>query len=153
MSENNPATQLIAVEIEHPEFAQLLNDIRDFDWKLINRLRKEDLARIASTGFRFTSKGIENQRMELKSFLLNHPSCMASDFEMIVSKLQIFSLLWNGPRPKEPVRPAIPQEKKKKKAKKVIVIEEEEEETFEASEPSESSEEEEIKPRRGRKWY
>ena len=98
MTEESPATQLIAVELENPEFAELLNDIRDFDWKLINKLRKEDLARVASTGFRFASKGLENQRMELKNFLYNNPACMASDLEMIIGKLTIFARLLSSKR-------------------------------------------------------
>ena len=74
MATESPAAQLITVEIEYPEFATLLNDIRDFDWKLINKLRKEDLARVASTGFRFRTKGKESQQKELASFLIEHPS-------------------------------------------------------------------------------
>ena len=41
--EETPAAQLIAVCLEYPEFNQLLSDIRDFDWKVINKLRREDL--------------------------------------------------------------------------------------------------------------
>ena len=132
--EETPAVQLIAVEIEHPEFATLLNDIRDFDWKIINRLRKEDMARVHSTGFQFANKGLENQRQELKTFLLQHPSCMASDFEMIMSKLNIFGYLI-AQKKMEVVKKETEKEKKRsKKTKaikqekpKVIVIEEEEE--------------------------
>lgn len=153
MVDVNPATQLIAVEIEHPEFVQLLNDIRDFDWPIINRLRKVDLDRVASTGFRFSSKGLENQRMELKQFLFNHPSCMASDFEMIVNKLLIFSQLWSSKTkvetftPIENKQPALKYGRRKKP--KVIVVEEETD--YESEEDYE--EEEEVKPkrRRGRK--
>ena len=88
--EENPAVQLIYVEIENPEFVDLLSDIREFDWKVVNGLRREDMARVGSTGLKFQNKGLENQRMELKSFLLEHPSYMASKFEMILSKLNIF---------------------------------------------------------------
>ena len=70
MASESPAAQLIAVEIEYPEFGTLLNDIRDFDWKIINKLRKEDLARVASTGFRFSTKGKVSQQKELASFLI-----------------------------------------------------------------------------------
>ena len=63
--EDTPAVQLIAVEIQNPDFVPLLNDIRDFDWKIVNRLRKEDIARIHSTGFNFRTRGLENQKMEL----------------------------------------------------------------------------------------
>ena len=157
MATESPAAQLIAVEIEYPEFATLLNDIRDFDWKLINKLRKEDLARVASTGFRFRTKGKESQQKELASFLIEHPSVMASDFEMIISKLQIYARLI-GQQPKQTTRPAIKHEKQKPKKKKIIVVEEEEDEEFVPSEPSESSEEDVREIPRGRngkplKWY
>ena len=156
MVEESPAAQLIAVEIEYPEFASLINDIRDFDWKMINKLRREDLARIASTGFRFRTKGKESQQKEFASFLIEHPSVMASDFEMIISKLQIFARLI-GQQPKQTAAPAITHDKKKPK-KKVIVVEEEEDEDYVPSEPEEDTEEDirEI-PRRKNgkplKWY
>ena len=148
--EETPAVQLIAVEIEHPEFATLLNDIRDFDWKIINRLRKEDLARVHSTGFQFANKGTENQKQELKTFLLQHPSCMASDFEMIMSKLNIFGYLI-AQKKMEVVKKETEKEKKRtKKTKtikhekpKVIVIDDKEEEDEEdEGTDSEDSEEE-----------
>ena len=154
MTEESPATQLIAVELENPEFAELLNDIRDFDWKLINKLRKEDLARVASTGFRFASKGLENQRMELKNFLFNNPACMASDLEMIICKLSIFARLLSSKRtaqqaPTQPLalqQPAL-EHRPKKKPKKVIIVEEESyDEDYE-----EEEEEEKPKRRKGRK--
>ena len=138
--EDSPAVQLIAVEIQNPEFATLLNDIRDFDWKVVNRLRKEDLARIQTTGFHFKSKGIENQKQEFKTFLFEHPSVMASDLEMIIYKLNVFSrLIANVPTQAtqepvhiKPTRTAITHQKKQKKSKnqkkKVIDVEEEEEE-------------------------
>ena len=147
---DSPAAHLIAQEINHPEYATLLNDIRDFDWVIVNRLRKEDLVRIQFTGFQFKSKGTENQKMEFKSFLLDHPSCMASDFQMILNKLNIFSNIlgkqttqtYNVPRPtvRTPIVQEtedseveeVPRKKKTKKAQKrkrrVIVIEEEDEE-------------------------
>ena len=136
--EDSPAVQLIAVEIQNPEFATLLNDIRDFDWKVVNRLRKEDLARIQTTGFHFKSKGIENQKQEFKTFLFEHPSVMASDLEMIIYKLNVFSrLIANVPTQAtqepvhiKPTRIAIThqktQKKSKKQTKKAIAIEEEE---------------------------
>ena len=140
--EDCPAVQLIAVEIQNPEFVALLNDIRDFDWKIVNRLRKEDLVRIQTTGFQFKSKGAENQKMEFKSFLFEHPSCMASDLEMIINKLNIYSRLISNKNETQTARTPIVQEaedseveevprKKKNKPKRkrrVIVIEEEDEE-------------------------
>ena len=149
--DNSPAAHLIEQEIQHPEYATLLNDIRDFDWIIVNRLKREDLVRIQYTGFTFKSKGTENQKMEFKSFLLDHPSCMASDFQMILNKLSIFSNIigtqtsstYEVRRPKvrtpivqeideEDEVEEVPRKKKTKKAPKhkrrVIVIEEEEDE-------------------------
>ncbi len=156
MATESPAAQLIAVEIEYPEFATLLNDIRDFDWKMINKLRREDLARVGSTGFKFRTKGKESQQKELASFLIEHPSVMASDFEMIINKLQIFARLI-GQQPKQTAAPAITHDKKKPK-KKVIVVEEEEDEDYVPSEPEEDSEEDLREKPRGRNgkpkvWY
>ena len=138
MASESPAAQLIAVEIEYPEFATLLNDIRDFDWKIINKLRKEDLARVASIGFPFSTKGKVSQQKELASFLIEHPSVMASDFEMIISKLQIYARLI-GQQPKQTTAPAITHDKKKPKKKKIIVVEEED--IYSPSESEEDSEE------------
>ena len=150
--EETPAVQLIAVEIEHPEFAQLINDIREFDWKLINRLRKEDIARVRATGFTFNNNGLENQRQELKTFLLQHPSCMASDFEMIMSKLNIFGYLITQKKMEVVKKEEEKEKKRMKKTRaikhekpklppKVIVIDDEEDEGTD-SEDSEDSEEE-----------
>ena len=156
MATESPAAQLIAVEIEYPDFATLLNDIRDFDWKMINKLRREDLVRVASTGFKFRTKGKESQQKELASFLIEHPSVMASDFEMIINKLQIYARLI-GQQPKQTTAPAITHDKKKPK-KKVIVVEEEEDEDYIPSEPEEDSEEDLREKPRGRNgkpkvWY
>ena len=149
MAEDSPATQLISVEINFPEFAELINDIRAFDWSIITKLRKEDLARVSSAGFKFTTKGFENQKMELKSFLLHHPSCMASDFEMVINKLVFYfqfmemkSQVYTPPPPQPTVRPAITARSKPKRQKRIVYEVEEEsyEEDFE--------EEEEEKPKR-----
>ena len=148
MAEDSPATQLISVEINFPEFAELINDIRAFDWSIITKLRKEDLARVSSAGFKFTTKGFENQKMELKSFLLHHPSCMASDFEMVINKLVFYfqfmamkSQVYTPP-PQPTTRPAITARPKPKRQKRIVYEVEEEsyEEDFE--------EEEEEKPKR-----
>ena len=151
--EDNPAVQLICVEIENPEFVALLNDIREFDWKVVNRLRREDMARVASTGFQFQNKGLENQRMELKSFLLEHPSCMASEFEMILSKLNIYGRLIAMKKMAVVEKEAQKDKAKSKKQKRikyeppkpkpeVIEIEEEEESEHEYEEVEEEVEEE-----------
>ena len=162
--EDSPAVQLIAVEIQNPEFSSLLNDIRDFDWKVVNKLRKEDLTRIQSTGFHFKSKGIENQKQEIKSFLFEHPSVMASDLEMVIYKLNVFARLialssnetTQEPEHIEPSRTPIKHEKASKKRsstskqkskkpkRKVIVIEEESsDEQYEEEESSNSADESE----------
>ena len=133
--EDSPAVQLIAVEIQNPEFASLINDIRDFDWKIVNRLRKEDLERLKTTGFNFKSRGLENQKQELKSFLFEHPSCMASDLEMIIYKFNVFKRLYTQEQQptvrveevQQPIKHQKTQKKSKKPKKRVIIIEEEEE--------------------------
>ena len=159
--EDTPAAQLIAVCLEYPEFNQLLSDIRDFDWKIINKLRREDLARISSTGFKFSTKGIESQRKEVQSFLLNNPACMASDLELIIGKLNIFRHMIGAKqevqqKPKEV--PQITHEKKKTK-KQIVILEDEEEDRLipcTSSEDEECEEEERQRsPRRYTKkdWY
>ena len=146
--EETPAAQLIAVCLEYPEFNQLLSDIRDFDWKLISKLRREDLARVRSTGFRFSTKGLESQRKEVQSFLLNNPACMASDFELIIGKLNIFSNLVGAKKAQQQKPKEVPQlihEKKKKK--QIVIIEEEEEDQLVPSSEDEPEEDEEEEQR------
>ena len=153
--EENPAVQLILVEIQNPEYANLLNDIREFDWKIINKLRAEDLARIASTGFHFKNKGVANQKEEVKAFLIDHPCCMASDFEQIIFKLTVYGRLLSG----EPATPNQPKPKtsitaEKKKRRKVIVIEEEESDLeFEPSSSNTEPEEDEKQNWEKKIWY
>ena len=164
--EETPAVQLIAVCLEYPEFNQLLSDIRDFDWRIISKLRKEDLARISSTGFVFKTKGIESQRKEVQSFLLNNPACMASDFELIIGKLNIFSRMVGAKRAEQQKPKEVPQithEKKKKTKKQIVVLEDEEEDRLipntssEDEEREEESEEEQRQRSSGRHtkkvWY
>jgi hypothetical protein len=148
--EDSPATQLIAVCLQHPEFNQLINDIRDFDWKIVNKLRASDLDRIASIGFKFTTKGLESRRQEFKSFLINTPACMASDFEMIICKLQIYSRLIT---PKRTAISARPKEVPKKKPIVVSASSDSDSESSETpSEPETEGEGEEEDSGR-RVWY
>ena len=164
--EETPAVQLIAVCLEYPEFNQLLSDIRDFDWRIISKLRKEDLTRISSTGFVFKTKGIESQRKEVQSFLLDNPACMASDFELIIGKLNIFSRMVGAKRAEQQKPKEVPQithEKKKTKKKQIVVLEDEEEDRLipntssEDEEREEESEEEQRQRSSGRHtkkvWY
>ena len=157
--EDSPAAQLIEVEFGHPEFAELLNDIRDFDWGIINKLRKTDLERVSSTGFKFVTKGLENQRMELKQFLFNHPSCMASGFETIMDKLKLFARLCKPKITPVVPSPVVPQhkhlaikEEKRKKLRVIRVDEEEEDDDFEELIGSETDEEEEEERKPRRRW-
>ena len=94
MTEESSVAQLIVTEINHPEVARIINDIRDFDWAIISKLRKTELDRVKATGFQFVTEGPISQKEELKSFLLSHPSCMASNFEKIISKLTLFGKIW-----------------------------------------------------------
>ena len=151
------AAQLIAVEIEHPEYATLINNIREFDWKLINKLRKEDIARIQTTGFTFVNKGLDNQRKEFQTFLLQHPSCMSSDFEMIIKKLNIFGQIIAEQRFEElnkTVKKKQPRRKTIKYEPKVEEVEEDEEFVPEEEEEEEERDltPEEIKKEKIRRW-
>ena len=128
--EDSPAVQLIAVEIQNPEFTTLLNDIRDFNWQSVSKLRKEDIKRIEATGFRFKTKAFESQKMEFKSFLLEHPSVMASDMEMILFKLEAYGRLiathaqaQKSTQPSQRQQTPIREHHKKSKKPRVIVVE------------------------------
>ena len=154
--EINAATKLIEVEIEHPEYAIILNDIREFDWKVINRLRKEDLARVARTGFTFKNKGLDNQKQELRTFLLEHPSTMSSDFEGIITKFNIFGRIIAEQRMEE-LNASVKKQPKRKalKGPKVEEVEEEDEEFVPEEEEEEEEREltpEEKKREKIRRW-
>ena len=159
--DTSPAAMLIQVEIEHPEYAIILNDIREFDWKIINKLRKEDIARVARTGFTFKNKGLDNQKQELKTFLLEHPSTMSSDFEGIITKFNIFGRIIGEQRMKE-LNESVKKKQPKKRAIKYEpkVEEVEEDEEFVPEEEEEEEEEEtkreptpeEIKREKIRRW-
>ena len=131
--EQSPEVQLIAAEIELPELAQVINDIREFDWKVVNKLRKEDLGRIAELGFQFKNKGVENRRQEFRAFLLEHPTIMSENFEHLIRKLKVFAELMGAhnapPAPKK--RKAITDRKTK-----VIEITSDEEDEEVEYEPS-----------------
>ena len=55
------AIAIMKAEIVDEHIAVMLNDIRD-------------LNNIASTGFQFATRGVNNQHEEVRSFLLNHQS-------------------------------------------------------------------------------
>ena len=108
--------QLLAAELELPGLAQVLNDIREFDWKVVNKLRKEDLERISGLGFQFKNHGVENRRQEFRAFLLEHPTIMSENFEHLMKKLQIFAELMGvaaQPKPQPKKRKAITHNKAK----------------------------------------
>ena len=71
----NSAIALMKAEIADEYIVVMLNDIRD-------------LNNIASTGFQFATRGVNNQHEEVRSFLLNHPSTMAADIDTIIIKLR-----------------------------------------------------------------
>lgn len=130
---DSPEFQLIAAEIELPALAQVLNDIREFDWKIINRLRKEDLDRVAGVGFQFRNRGIENRRQEFRAFLLEHPSLMSENFEHLMRKLSAYSQLLtvkNAETESEQRKISPPARKAiKHHPKKVVVVSDEEDYT------------------------
>ena len=100
--EQSPEVLLIAAEIETEGLAQVINDIREFDWKVVNKLRKEDLARIADLGFQFKNKGVENRRQEFRAFLLEHPTIMSENFEHLMRKLKAFAELMGAAAQSKP---------------------------------------------------
>ena len=87
------AIALMKAEIADEHIAVMLNDIRAFDFALVNKLTQRDLNNIASTGFQFATRGVKNQREEVRSFLLNHPSTMAADIDTIIIKFRLYGQL------------------------------------------------------------
>ena len=99
-------------EIADDSIAVLLNDIRAFDFSMVNKLTQTDLNKIASTGFQFSTRGVKNQREEVRSFLLNHPSTMASDIDTIIIKFRLYGQLLSEPQKEKPQVREIKGEKK-----------------------------------------
>lgn len=86
----NTRTRLIRMEMEHKDLAIILHDIRAFEPTVINRLRTEDLERVKTTGFTFTTMGLKNMKEELRSWLFNNPSCLSNSFENILENMKRF---------------------------------------------------------------
>lgn len=103
---------LMKAEIADDSIAVLLNDIRAFDFSMVNKLTQTDLNKIASTGFQFSTRGIKNQREEVRSFLLNHPSTMAADIDTIIIKFRLYGQLLSEPQKEKPQVREIKGEKK-----------------------------------------
>ena len=144
---DTPEMQLIAAEIELPGLAQVINDIREFDWKIINKLRKEDLERIAGVGFQFKNRGIENRRQEFRAFLLEHPTLMSENFEHLMKKLSAYSRLLavKNEAPREVTRPSTPPRRAiKHHPKKVVVVSDEEDYTEDSIVVSDDEEDDEL---------
>ena len=145
---DTPEMQLIAAEIELPGLAQVINDIREFDWKIINKLRKEDLERIAGVGFQFKNRGIENRRQEFRAFLLEHPTLMSENFEHLMKKLSAYSRLLavkNEEATREVIRPSTPPRRAiKHHPKKVVVVSDEEDYTEDSIVVSDDEEYDEL---------
>ena len=68
------AIAIMKAEIADEYIVVMLNDIRAYDFALVNKLTQRDLNNIASTWFQFATRGVNNQHEEVRSFLLNHPS-------------------------------------------------------------------------------
>ena len=103
---------LMKAEIADEDIAVLLNDIRAFDFTMVNKLTQSDLMKIANTGFQFATRGVKNQREEVRSFLLNHPSTMASDIDTIINKFRLYGQLLSEPQKEKPKVMEIKGEKK-----------------------------------------
>ena len=102
-------------EIADEHVAVVLNDIRAFDFTLVNKLTQRDLNNIASTGFQFGTRGVKNQREEVRSFLLNHPSTMAPDIDTIIIKFRLYGQLLSEPKKEKPKVKEIKGPKKTRK--------------------------------------
>ena len=96
------AIALMKAEIADEHVAVMLNDIRAFDFALVNKLTQRDLNNIASTGFQFATRGVKNQREEVRSFLLSHPSTMAADIDTIIIKFRLYGQLLSEPKKEQP---------------------------------------------------
>ena len=96
------AIALMKAEIADEHIAVMLNEIRAFDFALVNKLTQRDLNNIASTGFQFATRGVKNQREEVRSFLLNHPSTMAADIDTIIIKFRLYGQLLREPKKEKP---------------------------------------------------
>ena len=91
-----PSDQLVALmkaEITEPEMVSVLNTIRDYDPKIVGKFRKEDMTKLSQYGFIFSTQNLTNQREEIRSFLLAHPSCMGPDVDTIARNFYIYSKL------------------------------------------------------------
>ena len=106
------AIALMKAEIADEHVAVMLNDIRAFDFTMVNKLTQSDLMKIANTGFQFATRGVKNQREEVRSFLLSHPSTMASDIDTIINKFQLYGQLLSEPQKEKPKVREIKGEKK-----------------------------------------
>ena len=92
-----------------------LNEYKSLKWgdgAAQNNLTQSDLNKIASTGFQFSTRGIKNQREEVRSFLLNHPSTMAADIDTIIIKFRLYGQLLSEPQKEKPKVIEIKREKK-----------------------------------------
>ena len=94
----NSAIAIMKAEIADEYIVVMLNDIRAYDFALVNKLTQRDLNNIASTWFQFATRGVKNQREEVRSFLLNHPSTMAADIDTIIIKFRLYGQLLREPK-------------------------------------------------------
>ena len=92
------AIAFMKAEIADEYIVVMLNDIRAYDFALVNKLTQRDLNNIASTWFQFATRGVKNQREEVRSFLLNHPSTMAADIDTIIIKFRLYGQLLREPK-------------------------------------------------------
>ena len=81
------AKRIIDEEIEDPELAEVLNDIREYKQTTTGHFTKPVLDELADEGFPFTTFGVVSRRSELKTFINKHPSVMSSDETTLMDKI------------------------------------------------------------------
>ena len=81
---------LIDIVFNDPDMVEALLDIQQFKLTALSRFSREDLEVLEESGFKFTSSFITQRRNELKTFLLQHPECMSSDYETLIDKITYY---------------------------------------------------------------
>ena len=81
---------LIDIVFNDPDMVEALLDIQQFKLTALSRFSREDLEVLEESGFKFTTSFITQRRNELKTFLLQHPECMSSDYETLIDKITYY---------------------------------------------------------------
>lgn len=82
---------LIQCCVEHPEVSDILQDIREFNKKDIDKITKTQLDQIESFGFHYNTKTVAGRREEIKAFVSENPCLMTKDCTQLVERFKILS--------------------------------------------------------------